>query len=412
MSTPIVINPQLVGNWRAALTNDQVVSQHLNGSALDSNNYNNALKAYQNAPATGCATIIDQVRSSQGYNPLDPAQAGNLQAFTNWINGVKATNFFNESINDVIPVGGVNNWQAYLSQAISLYVGITSADASRIQASILTLVAASYTMPGYPETVVMVQQTIQANNDNSISAYFYYTTAQIIYKPGDKNSSSVLSSTFSVKRVKLDMPLANWQSRAAEVAKNKVSLVSSWLKGMQSNSGARAMMAVEKPKNDLSCFRQVPGLIDARFSGNANDYWFAFDWNTLPSVALSAFQELGWDAKKWMDPFKKHPAVMDKKWDELTTEEQKSARTLCYTEQLWDGPGVLKGIHSGDIRAYWNEFPWSSIAPAFQQRWEKLGWNESNWSDLIGNNPNTSWSSLTADQKSAAYWLGFTETSY
>ena len=396
------------------MNRDSVVSQHLSGVNLNSSNYAAALQAYQNAPATGCATIINQVRVAQGYNPLSPAQ--DWSAYNAWIKGVIDSGLFTVAYQNAVPFTGVNSWQVFVSRIVQSYVGITSTDAARIQQSIMQLVQAAYTMPGRPESVHMVQQTIASNQDGSVSAYFYHTTVYIKYTEGDKNSSSVLESTITIDQVKLDMALSTWQAKAAEVANKQVSLVSSWLNNMTNAKtlgvSSRSLQKEDRASNDLSCFRKVPGRIDARANGNANDYWFAFDWSQLPEDARKSLLALGWNAENWMEPFKARPIVMEKGWDELNDTEKEAAENLSFTRELWDGPGVMAGIHSGKVRAYWRAFQWKEIAPVFQQKWSLLGWTELLWDNKTQSIINTGWEELSIEKKQAASWLGLTAADF
>lgn len=400
MSSPIIIRPQLIGNWQKALAQDQVVGQNLSGANL--NNDPTALTAFQQSPATGMATIINQAR--QGYNPLDPTSAANYAAYNNWIERILATGYFNLELNDNPKVGGTNNWQAYISQTISLYEGINAADINRVTNTIVNLINISYSVPGQPETVIMAQQTIQDNPDQQqVSAFFFYTTAMIVYNKGGKHSSSTVGTYFSVIRKKITLTYAQWNAIHTQVADRQVNLVQNWLNGTNSQAQAMYDVGISPADKNLTCLIQVPSLPDARRKAIPKDYWYSFEWQNLPDDARKLFNQFGIESQQWHALSVTGKAPLSIKWSELNDSQRSAATKLAYSQLLWDGPGVIESLAAADRSAYWGSYEWEQMAPAYQQRWRVLGYGPDNWPptplQLTGK-------SRGKEQRNAADWLG------
>jgi hypothetical protein len=408
----VVLNPQLIGDWRTALAKDALVANAQAQNGGSPGNWSaDTISAFSTSLATGCASLLEIARVQSGYNPLDTNQVYNLNAVQNWVNQLKdgiAPNLFTVEYENSNTIGGVNNWPGYIAQAIDSYVGITDADKARLMASVQNLVQISYSAPNQPETVIMVQHSIQANTDGSASIYFYYTLASIIYSVGSgKNATSALGSTFNIFRVKLNLNFSVYQSMAAQIANRQLQLVKNWLGGGQAVAGAMMFNSVQL--HSMSCFEPVPSIVNAKTVGSGNDYWRSFSWEQLPSDAQRLWAVFGWNHNNWDGPAAGFPADFNKSWTLLSIEEQSAAQSLGYDATLWDGPSVSEAILSDHIMNYWKKYAWDTIPTRLQTLWVKLGWDSNSWSGAAPApaTATTAWANLSAEQQKTAGLLGF-----
>ncbi len=414
----IVLNPQLIGEWRGALDKDAVVGQQAVNGGSPGNWSQATIDAFSQSPATGCASLLDLARTKSGYNPLGPAPAdaaASYNAILPWMNTLMngiTPGLFLRDYDNWVNIGGSGNWPDYVNQAVNTYVGISEPDKARLSASIQQLVNAAYSMPNQPETITMLQNSIQANTDGSVSVYFYSTFAQIIYSVGSgKNATSQLGTTFQIYRSKMNLQLSVYQSQAAAIANQKLSLVKSWLNNMSGTApmAMNASPATRRIINRMTCFETVPGIQNAITVGTGDDYWRAFLWEELPQDARTLWANFNWDQHNWDGPPDGFPPAFYTAWADLTPVQLQAAQSLGYNEILWDGPSVSEAIRKTNMKAYWHRYTWAQIPPVPQQLWAQLGWALNNWSDPAAApaTDTTPWSSLSPEAQKAAGLLGF-----
>lgn len=409
----IVINPQLIGDWRNALVKDSAVA------AMVQNNSNNGswnqatLDAFAASPATGCASILEIARVQSGYNPLDPTQVQNENAMLKWINQIKTSisaTLFTQEYGNQVSIGGTSDWPSYVKQAINTYIGISDTDKSRLQMSIQNLVQAAYSSPNKPEIVIMVQHTIQANTDGTISIYFYFTSALIQYSVGSgKNATSSLGSTFNIYRAKLNLNMDEYQARAKQIANTKIELVKNWLDNISRNSLNNEETIQMSALHSMSCFETIPSIDNAKTIGSGDDYWRGFSWFQLPLNAQQLWSVFGWNQINWDGTPSGYPASYHLLWNQLLPKEKTAAQLLGYNVDLWNGPSVSEATLQPNMFMYWKQYDWISIPPHLQTLWVELGWDNNNWSGN-GQMPSTAatkWINLTLEQQKAAGLLGF-----
>ncbi|MCP9765179.1 hypothetical protein [Lacihabitans soyangensis] len=409
----IVVNPQLIGDWRNALAKDASVAAEVQNSG-GSGVWNQAtLNAFAASPATGCASILEIARVKSGYNPLDPAQTANQGALLNWISEVKtciSNTLFSQEYGDNVTIGGASDWPTYVQQAINTYVGITDADKSRLQMSVQNLVQAAYSAPNQPEVVIMVQHAIQANTDGSVSIYFYFTSAVIKYSVGSgKHATSSLGSIFNIYRAKLNLNMTEYQSISNQVANTRIELVKNWLNNMSGSSAYVQGLNQLSVLHSMSCFQPVPSLENAQAMGNGDDYWRSFSWEQLPLNAQELWGDFGWNNKNWDGIPSGFPSAFYLPWNQLLPGQVNTAKLLGYDELLWNGPSVSEATLQANMMAYWRKFEWLSIPVRLQNLWVQLGWSSASWSGTAPEplSVTTNWNNLTLEQQRTASLLGF-----
>lgn len=408
MSTPVVLSAQMVGNLPTAIANENNFKAHLGPGNTpppkSAPNYQACLQSFMASPLTGATSMVDILRVQTNYNPLDPNAANSYADFNNWMGLIGQNSIFDIDYQDSVQIGGENNWQAYLDQLLTVYVGVSQADLTRIYQNVVSLVNKALSDSGHPETMQMVQNAMQLSAGNAVSTYFYYTDIEIIYHEGDKNESSKLGTYFTVYRNKFDLNTNNWNTQGQQVLNTKVELTQDWVNSMN-NNGSNT--------NRLSCFQQVPSLSNAQHVGDVNDYWNCFMWNEIPENAQKQWEVLGWNKTNWYGPTRTHPSSLNTPWVQLSESENSAATTLGYNQLSWDSPSVTEAIESTNMNEYWHKYAWNSMTPILKTLWSDLGWNEGNWT--VENKPSsasTPWINLNQSEQKTAYLLGYSKTTW
>jgi len=79
-----------------------------------------------------------------------------------------------------------------------------------------------------------------------------------------------------------------------------------------------------------------PSISDAIRSKNIHTYWNKYEWKKLNLNIQNLWSILGWNADKWKGAASTYPESEQKKWKELTPEEQQAAKELGYCETTWN----------------------------------------------------------------------------
>lgn len=406
MNAPVVLNPQIIGNWQEALRKDNVVKSKLGANAQipaqGNDNYRQLLAAFKVSPATGMATIINNTRVKAGYDPNEISLLDHHACFMKWIELIKSSNFLKEEYHEPVMINAVDNWQGYLNVVLGYYVGISNADTIKVRASLQKLITAAFSMPGTPERVHMVQNSIQQNANGSVSTYFYFTAVEIKYKEEGKSAPAEFNSHYVIQRIKFNLSPSDWEKYAEEVMGNSIELLTDWLQNVSNRSAIKG--------KTLACFKTVPSLEDALSVGDVNDYWNNFSWDEFSPKVKILLGKLGWSNNNWHGDVANFSTTKKMTWAKLSSIELAAAKQLGYNKITWDGPSVYEAIRAINMNDYWKAFHWEDLSIQLQALWKQLGRNAKNWASK--NNPssvNTLWGNLSGAEQNAASLLGFTE---
>lgn len=182
------------------------------------------------------------------------------------------------------------------------------------------------------------------------------------------------------------------------------------------------IVAMDRPWQKLTPAQQE----SAKVLGYASD-WKGYDgplifdddasWAKLPLQVQSAAMNLGYTKKKWDNG--KKPAAEKKKWPELSDSEREAARLMGYEERwkkddkkleegIAENPGLIMKTVTFDNNASWDGLP-----PIIQTSARTLGYSQKIWDK--GGSPETDnkpWSELSQKERDAAHTMGFTESNW
>ena len=123
------------------------------------------------------------------------------------------------------------------------------------------------------------------------------------------------------------------------------------------------------------------------------------DWEELSAEQQAAAKTLGYTQEIW-DGSGKVPAD-EKDWQELSADEQKAATTLGYDKKTWSKSDNIEDLD------------WDELNDEQQNAAKKLGYTKDIWDgDKKCPADDLDWEDLTNDQRKAAEVLGYNEDSW
>jgi len=180
--------------------------------------------------------------------------------------------------------------------------------------------------------------------------------------------------------------------------------------------GTSSVLAVDSTMNSESAIAtpentvvDVQGVREPE--GNVEDFWNAQEWTALTPTEQILWGKLGWNQASWDEEIEA-PDSEDKDWAELSDEERIAATQLGYVEETWNGVEVQEIREpEGNVEDFWNAQEWTTLTPAEQALWEKLGWSQASWDEEIEapDSEDKDWAELDEEEQSAASQLGYTE---
>lgn len=86
-------------------------------------------------------------------------------------------------------------------------------------------------------------------------------------------------------------------------------------------------------------------------------------------------------------------------WKELSEEQLEAAKSLGYTQEVWDGNGTIPLENKG----------WQELSADEQAAAKTLGYDQQSWNHGSGNVDDLDWDELNDEQLKAAKKLGYTK---
>lgn len=211
-----------------ALTLDRAVV------AAQSAGFNAVVAALRLSPLTGCTSVMDIAMTQSGWNPLDPRQSGNHDAFARYAAILTDAPFFDHPptfSSNTLNLLDYKDPQTMVSAIAAQLPGTTPAEQRRVANTILDLAHNVFSGGGGDaRATLFVQQALAVTNDR-IAVNLYWCQVMMHYeRHSNKGSTSVeMQSVFNVERILLTFPIANWAPYAEAVARQKVTDVETWL---------------------------------------------------------------------------------------------------------------------------------------------------------------------------------------
>lgn len=158
------------------------------------------------------------------------------------------------------------------------------------------------------------------------------------------------------------------------------------------------------------------------------DIWPKFEdihWINLPIDARAAALRLGYTQFSWGGSGDN--PIEEKKWDELSSEEQSAANVLGYNEGIWAHIMSAENDEDSDDDSYdgddsdsendriesFSELRWESLPSDAKRAAEILHFTQSSWDEDVPNPlMEEEWEELTDEQKRAAILLGYDENTW
>jgi hypothetical protein len=234
---PVVPYAKLTGaNAYACLLADHKVQQ-----ARMSGNSQSVLAALKDSPGTGCAMVLTLAQQSSGYVPTDPAAAGNIGGFINYVNEILKCPVFSTLIRDhVTPNLSGNDWGSVIDSIVSYYPGLDAIQTNEIRNSLWALARAASSWPSTSQTQnLFVQNTLDTNEGLRVYIYKSFINMRTDVHQGGKNSPDTVANNASLTlwRVQLRFDENEWPHYAAAIVDKTTVSLEAWLNGNSTSQG-------------------------------------------------------------------------------------------------------------------------------------------------------------------------------
>eukprot|EP00927_Polykrikos_kofoidii_P013412 TRINITY_DN15848_c0_g1_i1.p1 TRINITY_DN15848_c0_g1~~TRINITY_DN15848_c0_g1_i1.p1 ORF type:complete len:836 (+),score=127.22 TRINITY_DN15848_c0_g1_i1:148-2655(+) len=125
------------------------------------------------------------------------------------------------------------------------------------------------------------------------------------------------------------------------------------------------------------------------------------EWELLRAETRAHWQVLGYSRASF-DESVNTPHAATAVWVSLTPRQQEAARSLGYTEKLWNDANV-------DSRPMSAQLAWDKLSRPVRSDWELLGFNEGLWDDSADDDHlfHERWSELPQEKREAAIRVGY-----
>ncbi len=183
-------------------------------------------------PILGATSVMDLALKHSGYNPLDPAQAGNYAAYIKYVTDIVQAPFFHLHYSDQKQLHEQSdNWDQLIGDIVSLFEGIQAQDQTRIVNGLKQLAHTATSTSSTEEKMnVFSQQAISVNN-TEITVGIYYSSVSMIEHNGKHTTRQ---ADYLVNRAFLNFYTETWAQFAPLVADAKVTGAKDWLSQMRS----------------------------------------------------------------------------------------------------------------------------------------------------------------------------------
>jgi hypothetical protein len=183
-------------------------------------------------PILGATSVMDLALTHSGYNPLDPAQAGNFNAYIAYVTDLVRAPFFHLNYADQKSLHQQSSdWDKLIGDIVSLFEGIQSEDQTRIVAGLKQLAHSATSSSDTEEKLNVFSQQAISINTSQITVGIYYSSVSMIEHDGKHTTRQ---ADYLVNRAFLTFYTETWPQFAPLVAKTKVSSANDWLNQMNS----------------------------------------------------------------------------------------------------------------------------------------------------------------------------------
>lgn len=179
------------------------------------------------SPINGCTTVMDIALKHSNYNPLNPAQAGNFNAYLKYVQAIATAPFFHVNFADTKRISEQSqNWDNLINEIANLFDDATSQDKERIAKGLKRLAHAATSTSDKKQTLNVFSQSTIAQNSSAISVAIYYSAVEMIEHQGKHTTRQ---ADYTVNRSVLNFREEQWPVFAPAVAKRQVTRVEDWL---------------------------------------------------------------------------------------------------------------------------------------------------------------------------------------
>lgn len=257
-ATHTVSNATLIGDEKEeALNRSMQAKQNLPDNGTNPANSNPFVQSFLEAPAAGATTMLDMARISSGFNPLDPVNPTNVEAYRQYIKTVLNNVMFSLELSDIKTVEiKERDFNKLISEIVSLFKGIKAEDESAIEKGLEGLATAATSTKDVRQSRDLFVQNAMQIDDGNILINIYYSTVSMIVHDG---KSTTNQTNYTIARTRLKFQKEFWNEiTAGEVAKYHFKDLSDWLSGNTTKPGDDEI----GPETAEVCFAK--GLRDKR----------------------------------------------------------------------------------------------------------------------------------------------------
>jgi hypothetical protein len=183
-------------------------------------------------PIVAATTLMGLARKASGYNPVDPAQAGNYPKFNDYVTRMLDAPFFHLGFSDQKNLHHESsNWDSLIDNIVSLFDGVLSEDKSRIMTGLKQLAHSATSTSDKTETMnVFCQQAVSVDS-SKVTVGIYHSGVSMIEHKGKHTTQQ---ADFSVFRAFLTFNTETWPTFAKMVAAKEITSATDWLSSMSS----------------------------------------------------------------------------------------------------------------------------------------------------------------------------------
>jgi hypothetical protein len=185
-------------------------------------------------PILGATSVMDLALVHSGYNPLDPSQAGNFNAYIAYVTDIVRAPFFHLNYSDQKHLHQESSdWDSLIGDIVSLFEGLQSEDQTRVVNGLKQLAHTATSTNDQTETLNVFSQQAISVNTSQITVGIYYSSVSMIQHNGKHTTRQ---ADYLVNRAFLTFYTETWPTFAPMVARTKVSSASDWLNQMNSKT--------------------------------------------------------------------------------------------------------------------------------------------------------------------------------
>ncbi|PYG90368.1 hypothetical protein LY28_00251 [Ruminiclostridium sufflavum DSM 19573] len=238
---PVVCNTRLVGsNAGDALNADsRYINYKVTGQTAQ------AQELLAQSPATVLAMILALTQQKTGFNPSDPAQAGNMNDYLRYVKELFQCPVLANEVNDQINCSYGSDWASTINIILGYYKGIQPADLNTLSDSLWAIARAASSCPNTSETMnLFVQNAL--NVEDGCKIYMYKTFVEMVeekHKGSGKNAPVYTSdcTNFQLYRSVFHLDYKEMASYSAYLMGQTDANLHSWLNDNSAPMGTQAV---------------------------------------------------------------------------------------------------------------------------------------------------------------------------